>query len=138
MAAETGTGIIVRVVFDEGSLTGKWTSEDAFPEGDFRRGYFEGDRLGRAVDRAAKVAAELAGSGFTLPEAAIAFALAHGSAGTVIPGMRNPRQAEAELRGERHAGLWPPRSSAGSTPTTGGAPSGTGASRGERQRRCFS
>ncbi len=118
VAAETGTGIIVRVVFDEGSLTGKWTRETVFPEGDFRRGYFEGDRLGRAVDRAAKVAAELAGSGFTLPEAAIAFALAHGSVGTVIPGMRNPRQAEANcgesgmpalapaLLGRLHAHNW--------------------------------
>jgi aryl-alcohol dehydrogenase-like predicted oxidoreductase len=94
-AAETGTGIIVRVVFDEGSLTGKWTKDTAFPEGDFRRSYFEGDRLGRAVQRASKVAAAVEGSGYTLPQAAIKFALAHGAVGTVIPGMRNPRQAEA-------------------------------------------
>jgi aryl-alcohol dehydrogenase-like predicted oxidoreductase len=94
-AAETGTGIIVRVVFDEGSLTGKWTRDTVFPEGDFRRSYFEGDRLARAVDRAAKVAAELGASGLTLPEAAIGFALAHGAVSTVIPGMRNARQAEA-------------------------------------------
>jgi aryl-alcohol dehydrogenase-like predicted oxidoreductase len=53
-AAETGVGVIVRVVFDEGALTGKWTRETRFPEGDFRRSYFEGDRLGRSVERAAK------------------------------------------------------------------------------------
>lgn len=117
-AAETGTGIIVRVVFDEGSLTGKWTKDTAFPEGDFRRSYFEGDRLGRAVQRASKVAAAVEGSGYTLPQAAIKFALAHGAVGTVIPGMRNPRQAEAncgvsgmpemtpELQERLHAHNW--------------------------------
>jgi len=94
-ALEADVGIIVRVVFDEGSLTGKWTSETAFPEGDFRRNYFAGDRLGRAVARAAKVAAELDGSGLTLPQAAIKFVLANGAVGTVIPGMRNPAQAAA-------------------------------------------
>jgi aryl-alcohol dehydrogenase-like predicted oxidoreductase len=94
-AGETGTGIIVRVVFDEGSLTGKWTRDTTFPEGDFRRSYFEGDRLGRAVERAGKVARTVEGSGYTLPQAAIAFALAHGAVSTVIPGMRNRAQADA-------------------------------------------
>jgi aryl-alcohol dehydrogenase-like predicted oxidoreductase len=94
-AAETGTGIIVRVVFDEGSLTGKWTKDTKFPEGDFRRSYFEGDRLGRAIDRAARVAREVEGTGYTLPQAALAFALSHSAVGTVIPGMRNLLQAEA-------------------------------------------
>ena len=97
-AAEAGVGIIVRVVFDEGSLTGKWTRDTVFPEGDFRRAYFEGDRLGRAIDRAARVAETIKGTGLTSPEAAIKFALAHGAVGTVIPGMRNPRQAEANCR----------------------------------------
>ena len=95
VAAETGTGVIVRVVFDEGSLTGKWTKDTTFPEGDFRRSYFEGDRLGRAVARASRVAGDLEGSGYTLPQAAIAFALAHQAVGTVIPGMRSVAQAEA-------------------------------------------
>jgi aryl-alcohol dehydrogenase-like predicted oxidoreductase len=94
-AAESGVGIIVRVVFDEGSLTGKWTKDTTFPEGDFRRNYFEGDRLGRAVGRAAKVAAAVEGSGYTLPQAAIAFALANSAVSTVIPGMRNVLQAES-------------------------------------------
>jgi aryl-alcohol dehydrogenase-like predicted oxidoreductase len=94
-AAEKGVGVIVRVVFDEGSLTGKWTSETRFSEGDFRRRYFEGDRLARAIERARKVGLELGGSGFTLPQAAIKFALSHGAVSTVIAGMRNPSQAEA-------------------------------------------
>jgi aryl-alcohol dehydrogenase-like predicted oxidoreductase len=37
VAAECGVGVIVRVVFDEGVLTGKYTRGGSFPEGDFRR-----------------------------------------------------------------------------------------------------
>jgi aryl-alcohol dehydrogenase-like predicted oxidoreductase len=95
VAAENGVGIIVRVAFDEGSLTGKWTPGTVFPEGDFRRSYFEGDRLGRAVARARRVEADLAGTGYSLPQAALAFALAHPAVSTVIPGMRTAAQAEA-------------------------------------------
>jgi aryl-alcohol dehydrogenase-like predicted oxidoreductase len=98
VARETGVGIIVRVVFDEGSLTGKWTRDTVFPEGDFRRQYFAGDRLARSVERAARVAADLEGSGLTLPQAAIKFALAPAAVSTVIPGMRSPQQAEANAR----------------------------------------
>ncbi len=50
-AADCGVGIIVRVVFDEGSLTGKWTKDMTFPEGDFRRSYFEGLRDRRCALR---------------------------------------------------------------------------------------
>lgn len=94
VAGETGTGIIVRVAFDEGALTGRFTHETIFEEGDFRQGYFAGDRLGRAVDRAEKIKLELEGSGFTLAQAALKFALSHPAVSTVIPGMRNARQAE--------------------------------------------
>jgi aryl-alcohol dehydrogenase-like predicted oxidoreductase len=94
-AAEADVGVIVRVVFDEGSLTGKWTEATRFAEGDFRRSYFEGDRLARSVARAARVAKSIEGSGYTLAQAAIKFALAHDAVGTVIPGMRNPSQADA-------------------------------------------
>ena len=39
-----GIGVIVRVPFDEGSLTGKLTPDTNFPEGDFRHNYFTGGR----------------------------------------------------------------------------------------------
>ena len=48
-AAELGVGILVRVVFDEGVLAGKYTAATTFAEDDFRRNYFAGDRLARAV-----------------------------------------------------------------------------------------
>jgi aryl-alcohol dehydrogenase-like predicted oxidoreductase len=94
-ARECGVGIIVRVVFDEGALTGRFTKETKFHPDDFRSRYFAGDRLPRAVARAAEVAKDLAGSGFTMPQAAIKFALAHPAVSTVIPGIRNVAQAEA-------------------------------------------
>jgi aryl-alcohol dehydrogenase-like predicted oxidoreductase len=95
VAAETNVGVIVRVVFDEGVLTGKFTKDSTFAADDFRRRYFAGDRLERAVARTERVRAEIAGSGLTLPQAAIRFALAHPAVSTVIPGIRSVAQAEA-------------------------------------------
>jgi aryl-alcohol dehydrogenase-like predicted oxidoreductase len=96
-AAETSVGVIVRVVFDEGVLTGKYARDSTFPEGDFRRRYFAGDRLARAVDRTESIRKEIEGSGLTLPQAALKFALAHPAVSTVIPGIRTVAQAEANV-----------------------------------------
>lgn len=95
VARACGVGIIVRVVFDEGALTGKFTAATKFPPDDFRAKYFEGDRLARVVAHADEVKKDLAGSGYTLPQAAIKWVLAHPAVSTVIPGMRNAVQAEA-------------------------------------------
>jgi aryl-alcohol dehydrogenase-like predicted oxidoreductase len=87
-------GVIVRVAFDEGSLTGKWTEQTTFEPGDFRNNYFAGDRLARAVQRAAKVKEVIGNAEPDLPTAALKFALKPAAVSTVIPGMRNARQAE--------------------------------------------
>jgi aryl-alcohol dehydrogenase-like predicted oxidoreductase len=100
-AAETGTGVIVRVVFDEGVLTGKYPKGHAFPENDFRSRYFAGDRLDRAVGRVEQVRADVAEAGladrYTPADVALKFALAQPAVSTVIPGIRNARQAELNL-----------------------------------------
>ncbi|MEI9959957.1 MAG: aldo/keto reductase [Limisphaerales bacterium] len=44
-AQEHKVGVIVRVAFDEGALTGKFTEQTEFSEGEFRNNYFAGDRL---------------------------------------------------------------------------------------------
>jgi len=88
-------GVIVRVVFDEGVLTGKFTKETRFANDDFRAKYFEGDRLERAVSRAEAIRGDLEGSSYTMAQAAIKFVLAHPAVSTVIPGIRNVGQAEA-------------------------------------------
>lgn len=96
VAIQTGTAIIVRVAFDEGVLTGKYQADTVFPEGDFRRGYFAGDRIARAVERTNRIAAELAADpdcDYTLPQLALRFVLDHPSVSTVIPGIRTVEQA---------------------------------------------
>jgi aryl-alcohol dehydrogenase-like predicted oxidoreductase len=95
VAKKHDVGIIVRVVFDEGSLTGKFTKETEFAEADFRRNYFAGDRLERTIRRVEEIKSDIEGSGFDLPQVAIKFALAYPAVSTVIPGMRSVWQAEA-------------------------------------------
>jgi aryl-alcohol dehydrogenase-like predicted oxidoreductase len=95
VARECGVGVIVRVVFDEGVLTGKFTAGTKFPPDDFRAQYFAGDRLARAIAHTEEIRKDLDGTGCTLPQAAIKFVLAHPAVTTVIPGIRNPAQAEA-------------------------------------------
>jgi aryl-alcohol dehydrogenase-like predicted oxidoreductase len=96
-ALEHNVGILVRVVFDEGILTGKYTANSKFPEGDFRNNYFAGDRLERAVKRVEKLRADTADSGLSLPDLALKFALMHPAVSTVIPGIRNIQQADANV-----------------------------------------
>jgi len=95
VAKTTGVGVIVRVVFDEGALTGKFTEKTAFPSDDFRARYFEGDRLPRVLTRIEAIRQDLAETRYTLAQAALKFALAHPAVSTVIPGIRNAAQATA-------------------------------------------
>jgi aryl-alcohol dehydrogenase-like predicted oxidoreductase len=99
VAQEKGVGIIVRVAFDEGALTGKFTEQTVFGKDDFRSRYFEGDRMGRVVARVEKIKKELGGeiggSGYSMAQAALKFALKPEAVSTVIPGIRNVSQAEA-------------------------------------------
>ncbi len=95
VARECGVGIIVRVAFDEGSLTGKFNVLTKFAHDDFRASYFAGDRLARTVVRVERIRHDLAGSDFSIALAALKFVLAHPAVSTVIPGIRNIAQAEA-------------------------------------------
>lgn len=95
VARELNVGVIVRVVFDEGALTGKFSKTTVFPNNDFRSRYFAGDRMERTVNRVEKIKADIQGSGFTMPQAAIKFALANNAVSTVITGIRTVDQAQA-------------------------------------------
>ena len=97
VAKENHVGVIVRVAFDESALTGKLTAQTRFPAGDFRNNYFAGDRLERAVKRVEKIRKDLGPEGPGLAETALKFALKPDAVSTVIPGIRNVRQAEANL-----------------------------------------
>ena len=88
-------GVLARVPFDEGSLTGAITPQSEFPKGDFRNHYFEGDRKRQVFDRAQALKAELDGEARSLAELALRFCLSHAAVSTVIPGMRRLASVEA-------------------------------------------
>lgn len=93
-------GLIVRVPLMEGALTGKFTRETVFHEGDFRGEYFGGNKLAATVERVEKlraVAAEIA-PGMPLVELALRFTLSQPAVSTVIPGIRTTPQAEANVK----------------------------------------
>ena len=98
-AERLGTGIIVRVPFDEGALTGKFTPETTFPESDVRRHYFRGRNLDTVVARVKDIEAfkNRRHPEMSMPEYALRFALSHPSVHTVIPGMRNVHQVEMNV-----------------------------------------
>lgn len=87
--------IIVRVAFDESSLTGKLTRETRFAEGDIRDSYFAGDRLARTVERTEKIRAAMETEEPDMAAAALKFALKPPAVSTVIAGCRNQHQAAA-------------------------------------------
>jgi len=94
---EHGIGVIVRVPFDEGALTGKLKPDTKFPEGDFRHNYFSGKRK-EEVWKA--VQAIVHDTGITLdelPSVALRFCLTPPAVSTVIPGMRNVRHVAANV-----------------------------------------
>lgn len=97
LARERSLGIIVRVPFDEGALTGKVRPETVFPEGDWRNRYFRGDRKAQAAERADKLAELLGEEARSLPELALRFCLAPAEVSTVIPGMRRSSHVRANV-----------------------------------------
>jgi len=94
-AQDTDLGIIVRVPFDEGTLTGAIRRETTFPAGDWRHRYFRGDRPSEAARRADALKSLLGGQANSLPELALRFVLSRPEVSTVIPGMRRPEHARA-------------------------------------------
>lgn len=92
-----GIGVIVRVPFDEGALTGKIRPDTTFPEGDFRNMYFKDDRKQQVWDRVQALARASEVSIDDLPELALRFTLSHPAVSTVIPGMRKPHHVAANV-----------------------------------------
>jgi aryl-alcohol dehydrogenase-like predicted oxidoreductase len=91
---EHGVGVLARVPFDEGSLTGKLREDTKFPEGDFRSEYFGGDLLKKTVAQVEKLRPVVEGAAASLARGALRFCLSHPAVSTVIPGMRNVHQAD--------------------------------------------
>lgn len=93
LAQELNIGVLARVPFDEGSLTGTIDESTTFDPSDFRSFYFKGDRKKQVVEHVNALRKDLT-PGTQLPEVALRFCLAHPAVSTVIPGMRRVRNAE--------------------------------------------
>ena len=92
--AEHGIGVLARVPFDEGSLTGAIGPGSEFPEGDFRNRYFRGDRLAQVDERVQAILDELGIERDQLAEVALRYILSHPAVSAAIPGMRSVRNVE--------------------------------------------
>jgi aryl-alcohol dehydrogenase-like predicted oxidoreductase len=93
-----GVGVIVRVPFDEGALTGAITPETTFDEGDFRNDYFRDDRKRQVQERVRAIVSELGVTEDEIAEIALRYILSHPAVSTVIPGMRSVRNVERNMR----------------------------------------
>ncbi len=100
-------GVIVRVPFDEGALTGRIRSGTVFPAGDWRERYFEGDRRAEAERRAEALAQLLDDDVGTLPELALRFCLSSPEVSTVIPGMRRVEHVRSNVAASEKGPLSP-------------------------------
>ena len=93
---EANVGVIVRVPFDEGALTGRIRPDTEFPEGDFRHDYFRGDRKQQVWERAQALAADLGVTSTTSRRRRCASRHAPGGVDR-IPGMRSVRNVERNV-----------------------------------------
>lgn len=96
VSEKLGAGIIVRVPFDEGALTGKYTESTRFPQGDVRGNYFRGRNLAAVVRHVREIEKfkDRHHPDMPMAEYALRFCLSHLAVATVIPGIRTPHQAD--------------------------------------------
>lgn len=93
---ELNIGVIARVPFDEGTLTGNITKETVFPEGDWRGTYFVPENLNSSVEHADALR-PLIPEGMTMAEMALRFITMNSTVSTIIPGMRKERNVLANV-----------------------------------------
>ena len=93
---EMNVGVIARVPFDEGTLTGTLRKDSRWPEGDWRNTYFVPENLIPSVEHADALK-PLIPEGMTMPEMALRFILGEKTVSTIIPGMRKPGHVKSNL-----------------------------------------
>ena len=94
LCTELDVGVIARVPFDEGGLTGAVTPDSEFPAGDFRAEYFRGDRRREVSERVDAIAADCGVPREEIAGIALRYVLSAPAVSSVIPGMRTIRNVE--------------------------------------------
>jgi aryl-alcohol dehydrogenase-like predicted oxidoreductase len=94
-ALGNNVGIIVRVPFEEGLLTGKMGPDYQFEEGDWRASWLTPERLEEAYCRVQALQPFLNEDRPDFATLALKFVLSHPAVSTVIPGMRTPAHVDA-------------------------------------------
>ncbi|MDQ0109677.1 Predicted oxidoreductase [Chitinophaga terrae (ex Kim and Jung 2007)] len=97
-------GVIARVPFDEGTLTGTLTKDTTFPANDWRASYFVPENLHASVEHADALK-PLIPEGMTMPEMALRFILSNPDIATTIPGMRRIKNVRANMAASDGKGL---------------------------------
>ncbi len=90
-------GVIARVPFDEGGLTGAIKPDTVFPETDFRTWFFRGERKQKVFNRVERLKLLLGAEAENLAELALRFTLSKDTVSTVIPGMRTDKHVAANI-----------------------------------------
>lgn len=89
-------GVIARVPFDEGSLTGTLTPDTTFPPDDWRSGYFGPENLPPTLERVAALRADLP-EGASMADIALRFILEDPRIQTSICGMRREHHVRENI-----------------------------------------
>ena len=94
---QNNIGVIARVPFDEGALTGTVRPDTEFPRGDFRRVYFKDNRRQEAWEHVSRILNDAGIPVEELPSFALRFCITDPAVSTVIPGMRSPARIHANV-----------------------------------------
>lgn len=89
--------VIARVPFDEGALTGNINHNTDFPSGDFRNNFFRGTRKIDVEERVEKIWDDVKDEVDSQAEAALRFTISFEHVTSVIPGMRNEKNLNANI-----------------------------------------
>lgn len=97
LCQELNIGVIARVPFDEGALTGRISEDSTWDPKDFRSMYFRGDRKSQVVERVNGLLRAMEIHASDLPLVALRFCLSQPAVSTVIPGMRSVSSVEMNV-----------------------------------------
>ena len=96
-AKANNIGLIARVPLDEGGLSGKIDTKTMFQEGDFRKSYFNPERLVELEKRINNLKNILGKEADSIPELALRYILSFEEVSSVIPGMRKLEHVKSNI-----------------------------------------